>query len=394
MMNDNIKPKIFAMYLPQYHCIPENDEFWGKGFTDWVTVKSAKPLYKNHNQPRIPLNNNYYDLSDRETVEWQARLAHDNGIYGFGVYHYWFNNEKNLLTAPAEVLRDSCDCNIKYFFSWDNASWKRSWSNVLGNDWAPIVDKNRKNHDGPEILIPYILGGESDWRNHYDYVRTHFLSSKYEKYHNRPLFSIIMYSPELVSMCDCWDKWAKEDGFEGMCFIFQNTPIDFKYQHSFLYNYEPHYVGWYNPSLGSKKKSILIRIVNKLLYTLRIKKMISIFSINERKTIKFYDYDDIWSRLNNYISANKQDNMIQGSFVGYDDSPRRGMKGSKIIKGGSPDKFKKYFGEFYQISMKQNQPYIFLTAWNEWGEGAYLEPDTKDGLGYLTAIREIVDNSK
>ena len=73
MMNDNIKPKIFAMYLPQYHCIPENDEFWGKGFTDWVTVKSAKPLYKNHNQPRIPLNNNYYDLSDRETVEWQAR---------------------------------------------------------------------------------------------------------------------------------------------------------------------------------------------------------------------------------------------------------------------------------------------------------------------------------
>ena len=179
-----------------------------------------------------------------------------------------------------------------------------------------------------------------------------------------------------------------------MCFIFQNIPIDFKYQHSFLYNYEPHYLGWYNPSFGSKKKSIPIRIVNKLLYTLRIKKLISIFSINEKKTIKYYDYDDIWSRLINYISANKQENIIQGSFVGYDDSPRRGMKGSKIIKGGSPDKFKKYFGEFYQISMKQNQPYIFLTAWNEWGEGAYLEPDTKDGLGYLTAIREIVDNSK
>src|SRR5574344_1122777 len=358
MMNDNIKPKIFAMYLPQYHCIPENDEFWGKGFTDWVTVKSAKPLYKNHNQPRIPLNNNYYDLSDRETVEWQARLAHDNGLYGFGVYHYWFNNEKNLLTAPAALRRDSCNCNIKYCFSWDNASWKRSWSNL------------------------------------YDYVRTHFLSSKYEKYHNRPMFSVITYSPEIVSMCDCWDKWAKEDGFDGMCFIFQNTPIDFKYQHSFLYNYEPHYVGWYNPLLGSRKKSIPIRIVNKLLCILRIKKLISIFSINERNTIKYYDYDDIWSRLINYISANKQYNMIQGSFVGYDDSPRRGMKGSKIIKGGSPDKFKKYFGEFYQISMKQKKPYIFLTAWNEWGEGAYLEPDTKDGWGYLNAIREIVDSSK
>src|SRR5574344_1717654 len=124
MKKETLKPKIFAMYLPQYHCIPENDEFWGKGFTDWETVKSAKSLYKNHYQPRILLNNKYYDLSKSEIVKWQAKLAHDNGIYGFGVYHYWFNNDKNLLTAPAEILPDNCD--IKYFFSWDNTNWKRS----------------------------------------------------------------------------------------------------------------------------------------------------------------------------------------------------------------------------------------------------------------------------
>src|SRR5574344_2162877 len=392
MKKETLKPKIFAMYLPQYHCIPENDEIWGKGFTDWVTVKSAKPLYKDHYQPRVPLNNNYYDLSKNEVVKWQAKLAHDNGIYGFGVYHYWFNNDKNLLTAPAEILRDNSDCDIKYFFSWDNANWKRSWSNISGNDWAPIVDKKLENHSGPQILIPYILGNESDWRNHYEYVRTHFLSSNYEKFNNRPLFSIITFSPEIIRMCNCWDEWAKEDGFDGMCFIFQNTPLNFKYQYSFLYNYEPHYLGWYNPSFGLMRKPLPIRIVKKILYKLRVKKMMSLFFKNKKNTISFYDYDDIWSRLINYISVNNQENMIQGAFVGYDDSPRRGKNGSKIIRGSSPDKFNKYFGEFYHISMKQNKPYIFLTAWNEWGEGAYLEPDTKDGLGYLKAIRDIVVN--
>ena len=133
-------PKVFAMYLPQYHCIPENDEFWGKGFTDWVTVKKAKPLYKGHTQPRVPLNDNYYDLSQVDSVEWQAKLANEYGIYGFGVYHYWFNNEKNLLTRPAEILRDSKNGYVKYFFSWDNANWKRSWSNVKGNDWVVSAD--------------------------------------------------------------------------------------------------------------------------------------------------------------------------------------------------------------------------------------------------------------
>ena len=98
-----MKSKIIAMYLPQYHRIPENDEFWGKWFTDWVTVKNAKPLYEGHKQPRVPLNENYYDLSKEENVEWQAKLAHDNGIYGFGVYHYWFNNDKNLLTNTCSL---------------------------------------------------------------------------------------------------------------------------------------------------------------------------------------------------------------------------------------------------------------------------------------------------
>ena len=99
-----MKTKVVAMYLPQYHSIPENDKFWGKGFTDWVSVRNSKPLFDGHNQPRVPENNYYYNLSVEDDVRWQAKLAKENGVYGFGIYHYWFNNEKNLLTKPAEIM--------------------------------------------------------------------------------------------------------------------------------------------------------------------------------------------------------------------------------------------------------------------------------------------------
>lgn len=380
-----MKPKIFAMYLPQFHQIPENDEFWGEGFTDWVAVKKAKPLYKGHEQPRVPLNDNYYDLSKEDDVEWQANLAYDNGIYGFGVYHYWFNNDKNLLTKPAEILRDSKKIKIKYFLSWDNGNWIRSWSNVSGNAWAPIAEKREGKKKGPQILIPYILGEEQDWRNHYNYVREHFLSKNYEKYKNKPLFSIINCSCDILRMCECWNNWAKEDGFDGIHFIFQNVPQEHLPKDSFLYNYEPHYVGWMSPSFMDKVKDIPNRI---------IRKVFRIMGVNKKRGVKFFDYDDVWKQLIDFVSVNDQNNVIQGSFVSYDDSPRRGKNGSKIIKGASPEKFKKYFSIFYDIMIKQNKPYVVITAWNEWGEGAYLEPDTKNEYKYLKVLREILMFSK
>ena len=375
-------PKVFAMYLPQYHCIPGNDEFWGNGFTDWVTVRNAKSLYNGHIQPRVPLNDNYYDLSIEENVIWQAKIAYDFGIYGFGVYHYWFNNEKNILTKPAEILRNSRDINIKYFLSWDNANWRRSWSNVKGNDWAPIADKEQPKQTGPQILIPYILGKEPDWRNHYEYVRTHFMSANYEKYNNKPLFSIIGFSNEILEMCESWDKWAKEDGFDGMSFIFQNTPASFVPKKDwFLYNYEPHYVAWIHPSLEVILKTYPQRIINKMCKT---------FGINKNRGISYYDYDKVWHRLINYVKQNDQSNVIQGSFVGYDDSPRRGTNGSKIIKGATHKKFAFYFRQFFDIISSQNKPYIFITAWNEWGEGAFLEPDETNGYAYLNELKNIL----
>ena len=369
-------PKIFAMYLPQFHCIPENDEFWGKGFTDWVTVKNAKPLYEGHYQPRVPLNSNYYDLSIAENVKWQAELAKSHGVSGFGVYHYWFNNEKNLLTKPAEIMRDTPNLGVKYFYVWDNCLWKRSWSNLQeGNDWAPVTDDNLSKKSGPEVLIPYILGGKADWENHYNYLRSHFLSENYEKKDNMPLFGIFHFSEDIVEMCEYWNELAKADGFDGIYFIIKSS--DYKVYPSMFcrYNYEPHHSAW--------EPKLFMKIVNKLLRILHI-------SIPSHNGIMFYDYDKVWKSLLKYASNHKEANLIHGAFVGYDDSPRRGSNKSKIVINQTPEKFSKYLKQLIEISRKQDKNYIFLTAWNEWGEGAYLEPDTVDGLSYLEAVKKAV----
>ena len=361
-------PNIIALYLPQFHQIPENDEFWGKGFTDWITVKNARPLFEGHKQPRIPLNNNYYDLSLKENVEWQAKLAKNYGIYGFGVYHYWFNNDKNLLTKPAEIMRDDENIETKYFFIWDNGNWKRSWSNVPGNDWAPISD-NQRIKSGPQILIPYILGSEPDWKNHYSYLLSHFKSLRYEKYNNKPVFCIFDYNEALLPMCNLWNLLAKNDGFDGIHFVFKNTRTNDLPRGSFRYSYEPHSSGWW------RQMSFMDRVFNKL----------HIFQ-KEQPKIAIYSYDELWKQILSNSLRHPEPYYYPGAFVSYDDSPRRGDNHAIIVEGGTPDKFKKYFSELIRITSDQKKDYIFLTAWNEWGECAYMEPDTDNRYKYLEAI--------
>ncbi len=132
--------RTIALYLPQFHRIKENDEWWGEGYTEWTAVKKAKSQYKEQKQPRIPLNSNYYDLMNKETMEWQARLAEKYSIDGFSFYHYYFMGGRKLLEKPAENLLKWKNINMKFFFSWDPVSWARSWSGI-GNSWADTFEK-------------------------------------------------------------------------------------------------------------------------------------------------------------------------------------------------------------------------------------------------------------
>ena len=366
-----METKIIAMYLPQYHSIPENDEFWGKGYTDWVTVKKATPLFDGHNQPRIPFDENYYDLSQKESVVWQCQLAKKYGIYGFGIYHYWFNNDKNLLTKPAEIIRDNKDIDINYFFTWDNCNWKRSWSNVRGNDWSPVQDKMQEKK-GPAILIPYILGKEPDWANHYNALRSYFSDSRYIKIDNKPVFSIINYNEEIALMCSYWNDLAKKEGYDGMFFIFKNGPRVPKYL--YRYSYEPHHIAWGSFNLLPRAKGF-------------IKRKLHIQSKLER-----FDSNKIWAQLLRFAEKCKEDTLFYGAFIGYDDTPRRGDKG-KIVDGATPQEIENYLRRLLQISSSQKKEFVFFTAWNEWGEGAYLEPDIVNGFSFLESIKKAVSTN-
>lgn len=365
-----MKTKLIAWYLPQYHSIPENDEFWGKGFTDWLTVQKAQPLFKGHQQPRIPLNNNYYDLSIKENVAWQAKLAKEYGIYGFGIYHYWFNNEKNLLTRPLEIIYNNNEIDINYFLAWDNANWKRSWSIVEGNAWAPIIEKGESKSSNNGILIPYIIGNESDWRNHYNHIVRYFKDRRYIKIDNKPVFTILQYDETIEKMSQYWDKLAQKDGFQGIHFIYKNKRWFDWSEKNLRFNYEPHFDGWLNPTMWERKFEKLRRMLH--------------LSLQKR----YYNYDTIWKSILE-TAPKTSSNVYLGAFVDYDDSPRRSLRG-KIIKGSTPEKFKKYLSKLIDISEKQGKDFIFITAWNEWGEGAYLEPDTIHNFDYLKAIKNTI----
>ena len=366
------KPKIYTWYLPQFHCIPENDAFWGKGFTDWETVKRAKPLYKNHHQPKVPLDGEYYDLSKVEAIKAQARMARENGVAGFGIYHYWFNTEKNLLTRPAEIILENPDIDIEYFFAWDNASWKRSWSNVYGNDWAPVADQGIQHRSGSGILIPYILGDKPEWEIHFNALKPYFADPRYLKEANKPVFVILQYDAEIAKMCEYWDELAKKEGYAGMSFIYKFSEQTRSLRETRRFVYEPIFSGW---SSLPKIKLIWDKLLRILF---------------QHNNMHVYTYDAVWKRILRNAQKNSDSSVLFGGFVGYDDTPRRGLRGT-LVRGASPAKFEKYMRQLIDLCARQGKPWLFLTAWNEWGEGAYLEPDNEFGGQYLDVVKRLTN---
>lgn len=374
---EKIPVKIIANYLPQFHRIPENDKWWGEGFTDWVAVKNATSLYKWQNQPRIPLNNYYYDLSDVNAIRWQADLAKKYGIYGFGIYHYWFNSEQMLLQKPAELIRDNKDIDINYLFIWDNISWTRTWKRMrFSNDYAPEFD-DFKGQESDGVLAKLDYGNEEDWKKHFDYLLPFFKDKRYIKISNKPVF--VLFAPHnniiiLKKMSNFWTQLAQQEGFDGV-FIISKTNIEKKIVSDYSVIYEP------AQSTLNRDDNIFGKIY------LKLSKI-----INRRLGIPdLYSYRNAWCRAIKNATQMKNKKVFYSGFVGFDDTPRRGRK-ARIVKGSTPELFEKYFTKLLLLSKEHGKEYVFLTAWNEWAEGAYLEPDTRYGTAYLEAVKRAVDN--
>jgi hypothetical protein len=352
--------KVIAFYLPQFHEIPENNSWWGKGFTEWTNVKKSKKLYVNHNQPRIPLNNNYYNLTDLKTIEWQAKIASENNIHGFCFYHYWFNG-KLLLEKPIELFKEST-INFNYCLSWANEPWTRTW------------EGSQKN-----ILMPQKYGGEKEWRKHFEYLLPFFLDKRYIKINNKPIF--LFYRASNIPNCDemilFWNQLALENNLKGIYFIesltiFQNESCIENSEA--LVEFEPlNTLGFHLPiSYRIKKKT------QKL--------FAKYFNENYIKG-NIHDYNFIWELILKKKRKKTDKKRFLGAFVDWDNSPRKGNK-ALIIDGATPEKF-----DFYLRKQINNfsEEYIFINAWNEWAEGTYLEPDTKNGNGYLERIKKLIN---
>lgn len=354
-------PKIVAFYLPQFHEIRENSEWYGAGFTDWVAVKNAKPLFPGHRQPKEPLNQNYYDLTNAETIKWQAKIAREYGVDGFCFYHYWFDSDTRLLEKPAEILLQHQDIDISYCFSWANESWKRTWSNIeKGNVWCDAFDYKQKNY-GNGLLAKQRYGREEEWQKHIEYLLPFFCDKRYLKIDGKPVF--VVYQPCdifcIKAMLEFWKDKMAEYGINGLYLIGASYGKMYSKNMDINYNHEP----------GTA--FALCREQAK--YT------------KSPEGIEFFDYDIVWRQILDQIEENK----LPCAFTGFDASPRKGYKGV-IVKESTPKKFEYYFGKLLEKSIQNKAPLLFINAWNEWGEGMNLEPSEENGYQYLEAIQATV----
>lgn len=164
------KVKFIAFYLPQFHEIEENNKWWGKGYTEWTSVMAALPLYRGHEQPRVPYRNNYYNLLNKDIMMWQSKISMQAGINGFCFYHYWFKGKK-VLEKPIENYLKWKDIPQQFCLSWANDSWVRSWSNVQGTIWNSKIEKDvNVDHQNNGLLIEQDYGDQNVWKEHFDYL--------------------------------------------------------------------------------------------------------------------------------------------------------------------------------------------------------------------------------
>ena len=362
--------KIIAFYLPQFHAIPENDEWWGKGFTEWTNVRAGKQYYDWQRQPRVPLDNNYYCLLDSETQEWQAKVASDYGIYGFCYYHYWFDGHM-LLEKPMEQMLNNKKIKLPFCICWANENWTKAW----------VSDQN-------SILISHKYGTRDEWKKHYDYLSSFFKDERYIKEDNMPLF--VIYRPEIIpclhDMLCYWNDLAKNDGFSGIKFAHQNIGLDFPVKQDdsdFSYDIEM------QPIYAKTNSDISFGAKKRILSVLNFFHLDFIRRLFRKKTgPKVFDYNKIW---NTAISTPPiSDKSIPCAFVDFDNTPRRKEQGW-LFKNCSVENFKQHFSKFYSKSKGEyKNDYMFIFAWNEWAEGGYLEPDCDNGYGYLNAIKDVL----
>jgi len=362
--NDHKKVKVLAYFLPQFHAIPENDEWWGKGFTEWTTIKKENKVSENLQ----PLNDNYYNLLDEKTVMWQTELAQTYGVYGLAYYHYYFCGKK-LLEKPAENLLNNKKINQKFCFCWANHDWNRSW-------------EGKKT-----LLVKQEYGKEEDWRRHFDYLLPFFKDDRYIKIDGKPLFVTFQDIKE-EGMYNFFNNCARESGFEGIFFAQSTTSITESTLNDF--SCATNAIILREPNVSFLKLSFFERCIRKLQRLFigeHIFKNITAFlrvyngNTQTKKTIRYA----------NIFCKKMRETGIKywlGAYSGWDSTSRHGERGHRMTSI-SDKNYIGYLTKLRKIAEREKIEFIFFNAWNEWAEGMILEPDTRNKYRFLEGIRRV-----
>lgn len=362
-MNENVskkKARVIAFYLPQFHPTPENDEWWGKGFSEWTNVASAKPLFKGHEQPVIPADLGFYDLRLPETRVAQAEMAAAFGVEGFCYWHYWFGGRR-MLERPFNEVLSSGSPDFPFCVGWANHSWNGIWK------------------DEPHrLLIDQTYPGEDDDRAHFEYLLSAFRDPRYMTVDGKPILVIFKPTdvPDSKRRFDLWRELALQAGLKGLHIVGINM-LDFKDA----------------AGLGLDAITVSTLAVTNVVSPLLNEITKNIWRIKRKLSVggpRIIEYSEAIRHLIPDLGQFDCE-AYPCVYPNWDNTPRKGRKGL-VLANSTPELFERHLTDAVNALGERNDEHklIFLKSWNEWAEGNHLEPDTKWGLQYLQALKRVI----
>lgn len=383
------KARIIALYLPQFHPIPENDKWWGPGFTEWTNVAKARPLFKGHVQPKLPADLGFYDLRLPETREAQARLARKAGIEGFCYYHYWFGG-KQLLERPFNEVVASGKPDFPFCLCWAN----HSWSNKTWN--------RKSNLQANSMLMEQTYPGIEDDTAHFMSLLHAFKDPRYIRVDGKPVF--FLYNPwehtRVKEWIQTWRNLAQEHGLKGLYLVSMcDSTLTFRLNADgtrtrVLPDLESSAELFQSVldmgfdavnSFGRRRGEMLAtgKYTDIIKTILRKAGLPAGTTYDYAKTVKgFFAPEDRW------------ENVFPTVMPNWDRSPRA-TSWDGIYVNATPKKFEEHISRALDLVRDKDPEHriVILKSWNEWGEGNYVEPDQEFGHGWLDAIKKAL-NSK
>lgn len=351
-----VTPRLIAFYLPQFHPTAENDQWWGKGYTEWSNTTSARPLFRGHYQPRLPSELGFYDLRVAESRHAQAQLATEYGIHGFCYYHYWFMG-KRLLARPFNEVLDSGEPDFPFCLCWANESWSRVW---IGKEYSPLIHQKYSDEDDVE---------------HARWLTRALADRRAIRVNGRPMLLIYRGTglPNPKKTIETFKRIAESEGIPEPWIVGVDA-------HGAGRDYRT--LG-FDATLGFEPQlSVYADLMKDGLFWARFKRNVKrgIFSAK----LRLYNDRDARARM---AAINRPHPYYPCRYVSWDNSPRRGDKGIVFVDG-SPETFQRALMDAIDLVKDRDadNQIVFVNAWNEWGEGNVLEPDLRHGRQYLEAV--------